>query len=340
MDRNIPVVLPQWLDNCLRYHYQLPYDPYRLPTPSIYYQNKPDPATIYPYPTNTNALSHLPDEEHSTKNLFYNQVVYFGNDVRLDQVKIHLIPLMHLHIQSRGGIVVTEYNPHRVTIVVLKYRSSLEYKQAVRDKKCIAIFWWLTNTFCRGYMCSPLDCLLDYPVPKVGIPNMSNCVIALTGFKGPYRSFINILIVACGARYSPELENDTTHLICGGGYGDKYAKLSNYPNVKLVNHLWLEECYAQWRKIDCQSDRRYSYIPKNNALLVDTIAKTHLIPHVIDTWKNNTYDREPQVVYEEYDVGFVEERKPRKAAVRAKFVLNEHIMPDANAYEREYKNKK
>ncbi|KAI8636818.1 BRCT domain-containing protein [Parasitella parasitica] len=335
MERSIPVVLPQWLDDCLRYHHQFPYDSYRLPSPFIYYQNMPDPAAIYPYPKAPLVLA--PNQDIAINKPLHNQVVYLGKDVRSDKEKEKIIPKIEWYIQEMGARILEDYNPHQVTVVILKYRSSIEYKQAVQDKKCIASFWWISNTYCRGYWCSPLDTLFDYPVPKVGMSSMQKCVIALTGFKAQYRSYVNILIAACGAKYSAELAKDTTHLICGGGSGDKYAKLHEHPSVELVNHLWLEDCYAQWRFIDIHSDRRYTYIPTDNALLEDTIAKAHLIPDIIDKWKDDLYEEEPQVVYEEYDVGFIEEIKPRKAALRAHMVLNEHIMPDANAYEKESK---
>ncbi|KAG1088884.1 hypothetical protein G6F42_020141 [Rhizopus arrhizus] len=350
MERNIPVVLPQWLDDCLRYHHQFPCDLYRLPTPSIYYQHKPNPATIFKYPQGKQASSLVPSKDLVRKRPLHNQVVYFGKDVQFIKAKEAdkqakegaeaSRQLWYTLVQEMGGTVSEDYNPHRVTIVILKYRSSLEYKQAIQDKKCIASCGWISNTYCRGYMCSPLDTLLDYPIPKVGIAGMEKCVIALTGFKGENRTFLNRLIFACGAYFATKLAKDTTYLICGGGYGDKYAELPNYPNVIRVNHLWLEDCYAQFRMIDYRSDRRYTYIPKDNALLEGTVGHTRLIPHVIDRFKDDMYDYEPQTVYQEYEMGFIEERKPRKAAMRAQFVLNEHIMPDANAYEREYRNKK
>lgn len=343
------MVLPQWLDDCLRYHHPFPYDAYRLPTPTIYYRHKPHPATIFKYPLGKQVSLLVPSKDLVRKRPLQNQVVYFGKDVQFvkekkgDQGEEGAGALRQLWcalVQEMGGTVLDEYHPHRVTIVVLKYRSSLEYKQAVQDQKCIASCNWLSNTYCRGYLCSPMDTLLDYPIPKVGIAGMEKCVIALTGFKGVNREFLSRLIFACGAYFSATLAEDTTFLICGGGYGDKYTELHKYPHVIRVNHLWLEECYAQFRMIDYRSDRRYTYIPKDNALLEDTVGHTQLVPHVIDRFKDDAYEQEPQTVYQECEMGFVVERKPRKAALRAQSVLNEHIIPDANAYEREYKNKK
>ncbi|KAI8078007.1 BRCT domain-containing protein [Gilbertella persicaria] len=341
IDKSIPVVLPQWLDDCFRHHCKLDYNMYRFPIPSVYYPNKPFTATIHPYPTDIKTLSSiLPSHQQLEETRpFLDETIYFGQDIMTDERKTAIIPFIADYVKAGGGRVVSEYNHHLVTIVILKYRSSAEYRQAIKDSKVIASFWWLSNTLIRKYYCPPFDVLLDYPVPKMGIAEMKNCVICVTGFKGAARVFLNTLIVATGARYSPELQKDTTHLICGGGSGKKYQSSNEYPQVVLVNHLWLEECYAKWKKIDQQSDRRYTFIPKDNHLLAGTVGKTPLIQHIVDLWKDYTCEQEPQVIYEEYHdedtKGFVNERKPRQAALRALSVLNDIVIPDVNAYEKE-----
>ncbi|KAI8982078.1 hypothetical protein BDF20DRAFT_864853 [Mycotypha africana] len=357
-DQDIPAVLPQWLDDCLRYHCRLKYERYRFPSPSIYYQHNPHQPTLHPYPTDMKIVStFLPSPQNiesefgpsSPKaHLFKNEIIYIGKDVMSDHRKTPLIPIIINYIKRAGGHVLSEYNRHLVTIVILKYRSSLEYRQALQDGKWVASFWWLSNTLARGYLCDPRSTLLDYPVPKVGIPEMRHCIIAVTGFKGAARSFINVLIVAAGAKFSAEIQADTTHLICGGGYGNKYAQLFKYPHVIKVNHLWLEDCYTHWKMLDHTKDPRYTYIPDDNSLLADTVGKTSLLQHVLDHWKHDTIEAEPKVIYEEYqqenvsnnDDGFVRERKPRKAALRALSVLNDIVIPDVNAYEKELKQKR
>jgi hypothetical protein len=177
MDRNIPVVLPQWLDNCFRYHHRLDYEPYQFPTPTIYHPLRPHPSTLYSYPTDIKTLAtFLPNHYDDAHQALHNQIVYLGTDVMTDQRKIPIIPTIKDHIERAGGQLVAEYNHHLVTIVILKHRSSIEYKRAMQDQKCIASFWWLTNTLARGYMSSPLDGLLDFPAPKIGIAGMRDCV--------------------------------------------------------------------------------------------------------------------------------------------------------------------
>lgn len=111
--------------------------------------------------------------------------------------------------------------------------------------------------------------------------------------------------------------------------------LQRFPKVALVNHIWLEDCYAHWKKLDWKTNQRYVYIPEDNSLLANTVGKTSLIQSVVDRWKDDMCDNEPGFVIQEYDAGFVEEKKPRQAALRAQRVLNDILIPDANAYEKE-----
>lgn len=178
-EKNIPVVLSQWLDDCFRYHTKLDYKPYRFPSPTVYYQLNPYPATIHTYPKDVDTLVATIPQNLSQTRPFEKHVVYFGSDLMHDQRKLPLIPIITKYIEEAGGRVAAEYNHHTVTIVALKYRSSLEYKQALKDKKHVVSFWWLSNTLARGHFCSPLHTLLDYPVPKSGIPTMDDCVIAV-----------------------------------------------------------------------------------------------------------------------------------------------------------------
>lgn len=176
MDNGIPVVLSQWLDDCFRYHIKLDRGPYQFPSPSMYYQLNPYPATIFTYPKDVDTLVETLPSTISESRSLENQVIYFGSDLMHDQRKLPMIPALTNYIREAGGEVATEYDHHLVTVVILKYRSSLQYKQALKDKKYVASFWWLSNTLARGYFCSPLDTLLDYPVPKAGIPMMDDCV--------------------------------------------------------------------------------------------------------------------------------------------------------------------
>ncbi|KAI7898949.1 BRCT domain-containing protein [Cokeromyces recurvatus] len=309
--RNIPVVLPQWLDDCFRFQQKFDYKPYRLPSPYVYYFQNPRPARLFSYPTDTNSLnSILPQGIDDREPIFKNHFIYFGQDVMADQRKLYMMPIITSYIERLGGRVMNDYNSDLTTIVILKYRSSEEYIQAAKDGKCIASFWWISNTLARGYLCSPLSVLLDYPIPKIGIPGMIDCVIAITGYKGAQRTFLNALVIASGAKLSTSLCNGTTHLICASHCASKYADLNKFPAIILVNHIWLEECYTNWKKIDYKSDRRYSYIPQNNKSLDHLVARTCLMPHILKQREREVLNGEPKITYQEF------KKKTGKTALR------------------------
>lgn len=119
------------------------------------------------------------------------------------------------------------------------------------------------------------------------------------------------------------------------GRGSKFLDMQRFPKVALVNHIWLEDCYAHWKKLNWKANMRYVYIPEDNSLLANTVGKTCLIKDIVDRWNDVMCDAEPEFVYQQFDPGFVEEKKPRQAALRAQRVLNDIVIPDANAYERE-----
>ncbi|KAG1253320.1 hypothetical protein G6F68_011392 [Rhizopus microsporus] len=176
IDHRIPVVLPQWLDDSLRWMEKLDSRAYQFPTPIT----------------------------------LFDQIIYFGTDIHIkDDFKSRLVQ----SIKRAGGTVSTEYNP-QVTIVILKYRSTPEAIQAYEDHKWIASLWWLTNTLAREYMLSPLSTLLDYPLPPGGIPGMEHLSISITGYKNIARDFLRRLIIHTGAVFNPLMDSNATHLIC------------------------------------------------------------------------------------------------------------------------------
>ncbi|CEG68348.1 hypothetical protein RMATCC62417_04630 [Rhizopus microsporus] len=330
IDHCIPVVLPQWLDDCLRFGEKIDITSYRFPTPTVY--NPTSPATIHPYPNQ----DHLKDAADCT--VLANQVIYFGTDIHVkDNFKSRLIQ----YIKRAGGTVSTDYDTP-VTIVILKHRSTEEGIQAFKDNKTIASLWWLTNTLARGYVLSPLSTLLDYPAPQGGIPGMDCLHISITGYRDVSRDFLRRLIIHTGAVFNPLMDQQTTHLICGSKKSDKYKEALN-KGMTIVNHIWLEECYQQWKILDCDH-KRYRYIPEKSNVLNQTLGRTHLLHDKVKLWMNPQtvpdYSRSKHV-YEIINVdekGSIDIVNPRKAAVKAIRVLSNIVMPDMNAYEKEVKS--
>ncbi|KAI7866570.1 BRCT domain-containing protein [Mucor mucedo] len=338
IEQNIPVVLPQWLDDCFRLKKRLDTKLYQYPDPIVFYETNPTPAKLYPY----HDLAMISSGGDHNR-VFEDEVLYFGHDLNIkEDFKVALTEA----IARAGGTVVDQYNYQKVTIVILKDRGTQEFRMVSKDAKLVASLWWLTNTLLRGYCNSPLCTLLDYPTPPGGMPEMNDCVITIAGYGNVTRFYLRRLVTALGAKYDPALNSETTHLICGRMISDKYSKAVSLPNVTIVNHLWLEECYQQWKIMDPNADRRYRFIPNQKPILDATAARTHLLIIELERWidprtmPEHTVSRARQVISKNDIQGSVHVRKRREAAIQATRLLNDIVIPDANAYEKEAKRKR
>ncbi|KAI9274213.1 BRCT domain-containing protein [Sporodiniella umbellata] len=315
MDHRIPVVLPHWLDDCLRWQERVDTRPYRFPEPWVQTM-----ATVYPYPS----LDTLPTVD---KDVLRHQTIYFGQCVDLQhEFRSQLIQ----SVKRAGATVSVDYNG-LVTLVILKYRSQ-EASRAWREQKTVASLWWLTNTLHRGQCLSPFRSLLDYPVPKAGIPGMECVSVTISGYQGVARDFLRRLVIHTGAVLNPLMDNHTTHLICGDSQSEKYRDAVRR-GLQIVNHLWLEDCFSRWTPLSPQ--------PRHRHLVSAPVAQSHLWPNKIELWMTPETTPATQQGKHAYQVigldehGSVYIMKPRQAAVRAIRVLHSIVMPDVNAYEKE-----
>jgi hypothetical protein len=135
----------------------------------------------------------------------------------------------------------------------------------------------------------------------------------------------------------------------------KYAQAQDLSNITIVNHIWLEECYQQWKMLDYNGDSRYTFIPRESTVLDASAGLTHLLIDELARWmesrtlpkfnasqyhieevdNNNRNNNENN--QEEEQQGSINIRKRRRAAVKATRVLNTIVMPDVNAFEKESK---
>ncbi|GAA5812958.1 hypothetical protein MFLAVUS_006420 [Mucor flavus] len=336
IELKIPVVLPQWLDECFRYWKKTSIDLFRFPNPIVYYENNPTPAKLHPY-HDTELISGGGD--HNL--VLEDEVIYFGKDINIkEDFKI----VLEEAIVRAGGTISEHYSHQEVTIVILKDRATAECRMASKDQKLIASLWWVTNTLSRGHYNSPLSTLLDYPTPPGGLPGMENNVIAIAGYGNVTRYYLRRLVTALGARYDPAINSKTTHLICGRAVSNKYTKAKEFTGITIVNHLWLEDCYQLWEAMDCAGDSRYVFIPMEKPILDACAGRTNLLVAELERWMDTStlppcysshYRFPVQSNNSTEEEGSVNIRQRRQAAIKATQVLNDIVMPDANAYERE-----
>ncbi|KAF9347402.1 hypothetical protein BGX26_001094 [Mortierella sp. AD094] len=198
-------------------------------------------------------------------------------------------------IREAGGVIVNEYSSDSVDIVICRFRIGNLYVKASRDGKIVASADWLLHVLQTGELPSPKALLLHYPIPHECIPGMSSLAMTISNYTGNVREYLKRMIVAMGATYKPTLSNrnalePTTHLICGNASGDKYEKGHEW-NVKLVNHLWLEDCFQAW-SLQSETKPRYTLFPAHNQLSL--VFGTNIPPESLDDWIGHDGDEVPQ----------------------------------------------
>ncbi|KDN38580.1 hypothetical protein K437DRAFT_217750, partial [Tilletiaria anomala UBC 951] len=71
------------------------------------------------------------------------------------------------------------------------------------------------------------------------------------------------LLNAMGARWTPEMSIKNTHCVSATLSGDKVLKAAEW-NIPIVNHLWLEDCFARWQDVPHGDATYVDYSPGVN----------------------------------------------------------------------------
>ncbi|KAG0093023.1 ssDNA endonuclease and repair protein rad10 [Podila epicladia] len=204
---------------------------------------------------------------------------------------LHIVPELKRRfierIEEAGGSVANEddYSSDMIDIVICRFRIGALYTQAARDGKTVASADWLLHVLQTGTLPSPKASLLHYPIPNDPIAGMTEFVMTISNYTGPIREYLKRMIVAVGAVYKPTMSSraapePTTHIICGNASGEKYEKGQEW-NVKVVNHLWLEDCFQSW-VLQSEAKPRYTLFPVHNQL--SQVFGTKINPQEIDDW--------------------------------------------------------
>ncbi|KAF8394643.1 hypothetical protein HHK36_020859 [Tetracentron sinense] len=147
-----------------------------------------------------------------------------------------------------GGVDVGKYGPSCTHVIVDK----LVYDDSVcvaarNDGKTLVTGLWVDHSFDIG-MPADASSIMYKPLKDLnGIPGAKSLIICLTGYQRQDRDDIMKMVGLMGAHFSkPLIANKVTHLICYKFEGEKYELAKKMKKIKLVNHLWLEDCLTTW----------------------------------------------------------------------------------------------
>ncbi|KAF9418850.1 hypothetical protein BGZ94_009578 [Podila epigama] len=278
----IKVVLPHWFQLCCNLKRRFPEDP-------DYTVNQQDVVQTGAPQLFSNSVRSVvaflntpnPDTPQFLKGLHF----ILAND-------LHVLPELRecfiARIAEAGGAVLSseaDYACDMVDVVICRFRNGTLYLEASKDGKTVASADWLLHVLQTGTIPSPKASLLHYPIPAEPIVGMTDHVLSISNYTGPIREYLKRMIVAVGATYKPTMSSrtapePTSHLVCGNAYGEKYQKGQEW-NIKVVNHLWLEDCFQTWT-LQSEAKQRYTHFPAHNQL--SQVFGTRLSPQEIDDW--------------------------------------------------------
>ncbi|AOW01752.1 hypothetical protein B0I72DRAFT_133304 [Yarrowia lipolytica] len=329
---NIPIVIPQWVDDCLKLKRRLDITPYLLhlevdqngeivePSGADSDKPKPPPPSSQVEPCKTVVVSsrkegpfdftfppsskYVPNFiqrlmrgksnlegaqiesdtslEGSTEliisslepksQLFQNHAFYIGSDLCLSSRMESTI--MQIIIDCGGQVTTSFSTEPKPTVYIGRYRDGDEYIWASRSHMLVGNLVWLYYMVANKTWTSPLDKLLHYPVPREGVPSLTNKVISITNYYGDGRAYLIELIETLGAKYTRDFSTTNDFLVAGVPEGGKYQAARLW-NVHVINHLWLEECFAKWQEMSL-SLPQYTHFPRHSEGIFEVLGQQKL----------------------------------------------------------------
>ncbi|KAI8139395.1 hypothetical protein BJV82DRAFT_627111 [Fennellomyces sp. T-0311] len=367
--RQMPIILPHYFDACLKARRRIRLDMYSFPNPPLLCApttvdrerkedeaDKKDKTKVYSplqdliYPP---YASRFGDEEYQIEMKTPDERFLQGDCIYVEPGVVHpseedaLKSWLEYLQNEAGATIANEYDKDRVTIVIALNRSTPTYIQASQDGKIVASKWWLTNTISRRARELPMTTLIDYPWPEGGIPGSESYVVSISGYKGTARDYLRRILLHCGMTFAPSLSKGTTVLICSSVNQEKYMRAKEM-NIVTVNHIWLEECFSQWRLLP-PTDTRFFHFPARD-ILRSLVGKTsHEAQRLERWWKDPANKPEeiplptiawtliPKDLKSESSGKYISQRKAAEAAATS---LQDVYVPDMNAYQNEKRSKR
>ncbi|KAJ5047636.1 uncharacterized protein L3040_003457 [Drepanopeziza brunnea f. sp. 'multigermtubi'] len=262
-DKNLKckIVLPHWFDDCLKLGKAIDDKPYLLPDPPILNGDlsgdvqmvssedvrgatSPRPTTL-PMPT---------DSPTRPLTVFKGKKVMISDDLELGNRPRGVIE----NLITGGGGSITQ-SVHNADIYVCHWREGRDYVFASRYKIDVGNLSWLYHLIANNRWTSPLRRLMHYPLPKGGIAGFHGLKITLSNYGGEARTYLENLVVACGAEFTKSMKQENTHLITARNGSEKCDAAREW-NIEMINHLWIEESYAKC-EIQKMTKPSYTHFP-------------------------------------------------------------------------------
>lgn len=279
------IVLPHWFDDCLKLRRRIDEKPYLLTGTGaeIEHKSESEPVPIPQGPDLSYSHAHasgpmgLGPPQLPEKCIILNgERVLLGEDLMLSERQRAAIQL--LITQSNGTLAESVVDAQ---IYVGQWRDGDDYLQASRKGIIVGNLTWLYWMFAHRKYVSPLSRLLHYPLIRGGLSSFKDKLITVSNYGGDARLYLESLIDAIGGKFTKSMKAENTHLITARAHSEKYDAAKEW-NIHIVNHLWLEDSYAECKEMTI-SDPRYTHFPKRTNLM-EVVGQTRLKTDVLEQY--------------------------------------------------------
>ena len=273
------IVLPHWFDTCFKLGKKIDPAPYKLPDPAILRLNE----ETTPVRAKSKYEAHLkgaskidpdyqdpgsPSKERRELSVFRNHAILLSNDLKLSP---HLERSLIEIVRMGGGEVVDKVK--EADIMVCQHRECPDFLSAMNDRIDVGNINWLYHLISSNKWISPTKRLLHFPIPKGGIPGFRDFQISISNYTGEARIYLENLIRAAGSTFTKTMTQENTHLITAHTLSEKVDAAREW-NIAMVNHLWLEESYAQYKVLSLANEKYITFPSKTN--LGEVIGQTEV----------------------------------------------------------------
>ncbi|KAI1454449.1 BRCT domain-containing protein [Annulohypoxylon moriforme] len=269
------IVLPHWFDDCFKLGKRISEKPYCLPNNEIMNAGPDDPVRVPSSQHLEGATSARPDYlpnpsdaegGRPTLTAFKNKSIMLSADLSITD---RLREIIRGLIENGGGQMTDDVEA--CNWFICQYRDGPEYVHAAQAGKSVGNLSWLYHVITHNQWTDPCHRLLHYPIPRDGIPEFKGAKITVSNYGGEARIYLENLIIAAGAEFTKTMKADNTHLITARDSGEKCEAAKDW-KIKILNHLWIEDCYAKSAMLDHSAAKYHCFPACTN--LGEVIGKT------------------------------------------------------------------
>ncbi|KAL2917184.1 regulator of Ty1 Transposition [Polyrhizophydium stewartii] len=282
------LILPHYFDDCFLFRRRCPDDAYLFPNPRLLSLNLDDAAPVRradgsvrsSTPDSYDRVAQEPEFVLSGQTVFFDPTL--GSSVNMRQLR--------QDAKTAGARVADKFTPEDVSVVVMDVRDATVFPQAYGSGGItIGTMRWLRKVLVDKAWRDPLSGPLFFPHPPSPIAELADHSVSVTQYVGAAREDIATMCQHMGLKFTRELSQKNTHLICARKTGAKYLKSREW-GLRIVNHLWIEDMYVAW---SCKAETDLKYV-RDSPSLGDMVNTTQYDPDVLQNALANSADTEQQ----------------------------------------------